>query len=405
LQPNTAYEITVSAFDHVPNESAPSASITGTTSGPDTEAPTTPSNLSSTAVTTNSISLVWDASADNMGVTGYHVYADGLLKGTPSSNSYMLTQLLPGTTYQVSVSAFDAASNESAQSEPVSITTVALPDDLPPTIPVNLTVSGTTQTTISLSWIHSIDNIGVTGYRIYVDGLLDGTAATNSYTITELSPNTPYEISVSAFDAAANESGKSMPVMGKTKESPDIIAPILQATDSIYAEGIVEVSSSEDGMIYLVQEGTASDLSIILANSIYSAAVTKDLLLNLPISGLENGNYWLYATDAAGNISDPKIITIFGVGIENRMAGNSSLYPNPFSKSTTLSFSLYGNQQIRLTIIDSQGRVIRTESLGELQTGEQSVTIHREGLPPGLYFFKLENEQGKNATGRLVVED
>ena len=43
----------------------------------DTQAPTAPANLAVTGVTSNSISLNWTASTDNVGVTGYRIYRNG----------------------------------------------------------------------------------------------------------------------------------------------------------------------------------------------------------------------------------------------------------------------------------------------------------------------------------------
>lgn len=55
---------------------------------PDTQAQSVPGNLRSTGVTSSSVSLAWNASADNVGVTGYQVYRDGSLVTTVSGTSY-----------------------------------------------------------------------------------------------------------------------------------------------------------------------------------------------------------------------------------------------------------------------------------------------------------------------------
>ena len=94
-------------------------------SGPpgDTEAPSVPQNLSATAVSSSQIDLTWDVSTDNVAVTGYKIYRDNVLVDTSPTNAYSDTGLAPGTTYEYEVSAFDAASNESARSAPDSATT------------------------------------------------------------------------------------------------------------------------------------------------------------------------------------------------------------------------------------------------------------------------------------------
>ncbi|MEO9805519.1 MAG: M4 family metallopeptidase [Reichenbachiella sp.] len=83
------------------------------TGSADTEAPTAPGNLAASNVTTSSFDMSWSASADNVGVTGYNVYVDGFLDGSTSNTSYSVTGVGANTTYTVSVTAIDAASNES----------------------------------------------------------------------------------------------------------------------------------------------------------------------------------------------------------------------------------------------------------------------------------------------------
>jgi chitodextrinase len=89
----------------------------------DTEAPSVPQNLIATAVSSAQIDLSWDASTDNVAVTGYNVYRDNALVDTSPTNSYSDSGRDPGTEYEYEVSAFDAASNESARSAPASATT------------------------------------------------------------------------------------------------------------------------------------------------------------------------------------------------------------------------------------------------------------------------------------------
>jgi len=94
-------------------------------SGPpgDTEAPSIPQNLGATAVSSSQIDLSWNASTDNVAVTGYNIYRDDVLVDTSPTNAYSDTGLDPATAYDYEVSAFDAASNESARSAPDSATT------------------------------------------------------------------------------------------------------------------------------------------------------------------------------------------------------------------------------------------------------------------------------------------
>jgi hypothetical protein len=89
----------------------------------DTEAPSVPQNLVATGVSSSQIDLTWNASTDNVAVAGYNIYRDNVLVDTSPTNSYSDTGLAIETTYVYEVSAFDAAANESARSDPDSAST------------------------------------------------------------------------------------------------------------------------------------------------------------------------------------------------------------------------------------------------------------------------------------------
>jgi chitinase len=91
--------------------------------GGDTTPPSVPGNLRSTGTTTSSVSLAWDASTDNVGVTGYNVYNGATLVQTVSGTSATVGGLAGGTTYTFTVKARDAAGNVSASSNSASVKT------------------------------------------------------------------------------------------------------------------------------------------------------------------------------------------------------------------------------------------------------------------------------------------
>jgi Zn-dependent metalloprotease len=80
------------------------------------------------------------------------------------------------------------------------------PDTQPPTAPV-LSSTSKTQTTIALSWTAATDNVGVTGYDVFVNGGQNNTAniTTRTYTVSGLTSGTTYSIYVTAKDAAGNK--------------------------------------------------------------------------------------------------------------------------------------------------------------------------------------------------------
>src|SRR5438093_10318156 len=74
---------------------APTTTTTAPTT--DTTAPTTPSGLAASALTSTSLTLSWNASTDNVGVTGYQVYRNGTLVASPGGTSASISGLSAST--------------------------------------------------------------------------------------------------------------------------------------------------------------------------------------------------------------------------------------------------------------------------------------------------------------------
>lgn len=231
----------------------------------DTVAPTIPQNFGVTNITQTTADLGWDASTDSVSVVAYRVFQDTTLLATILNTEYSLTELLPDTEYSFFVSAIDKSDNESDTSEVLTFATLAeadsvIADTIPPTKPLDLVATDSTQTTLDLSWSASTDSVGVTGYNVFRDGeLLDSVTATN-YQATELTSDTLYEFTVSAVDAEGNESEQSDTVSVTTLEIVE-----LPAVDKILIfSKTVEFrhSSIAKGVATLTALGAANDFEV-----------------------------------------------------------------------------------------------------------------------------------------------
>ncbi|RCX21658.1 glycosidase [Fontibacillus phaseoli] len=175
----------------------------------DTTAPTVPSNVTATVQSSTSLKITWTASSDNVAVTGYEVYRGGVKVGTANGTSYTDSGLSVNTTYSYTVKAYDAAGNKSAASSPPATATTGAPDTEAPSVPQNVSATASSSSSASITWSASSDNVAVTGYEVYRDGVKVGTTATTSYTDTGLAANTSYSYTVKAYDAAGNLSAFS----------------------------------------------------------------------------------------------------------------------------------------------------------------------------------------------------
>jgi hypothetical protein len=94
---------------------------------------------------------------------------------------------------------------------------------------------------------------------------------------------------------------------------PDVTPPVLSdVTTGTIDEGIpIAATSNEDGMVYLVPDGTAGDVGAINAAKVSEAASTENIPVSLVTTGVAQGDYIVFAVDLSDNVSAPSaVITI-----------------------------------------------------------------------------------------------
>lgn len=300
LTPETTYSYTVSAFDAAGNNSDQSAAVLETTDmGPDTSAPSVPTGLAGSPESSTRIDLRWSASNDNVGVTGYTVRRNGAVVATVSSTSFIDANLTPDTTYSYTVAAFDAAGNTSAQSAAIQVSTQAVPDTTPPSVPAGLNANAVSGAQIDLSWSASTDNVGVTGYTVRRDGVIVGTTATTTFIDTGLTPNTSYSYTVDAFDAAGNASAESGVVQATTSAIADTTAPSVPSG--------VAASAVTDRRIDVTWTASSDDVGVsgytVRRDGQVVVTTSATSFSDLGVSANTTYTYTVAAFDAAGNTS------------------------------------------------------------------------------------------------------
>ncbi|MER7129575.1 glycosyl hydrolase family 18 protein [Streptosporangium saharense] len=125
LTPNTEYTFTVKTKDRKGTLSPASTALKVTTnnSGDDTQPPTAPTNLRSTAKSSSTVTLTWGASTDNKEVANYEIYSGSTLLTTSTTTTATVSGLSPSTEYTFTVKARDTYDNVSEASNAVKVTT------------------------------------------------------------------------------------------------------------------------------------------------------------------------------------------------------------------------------------------------------------------------------------------
>ncbi len=144
-------------------------------STPDTTPPSTPAALATSAVGQTSMTLSWNPSTDNTGVTGYRTYLNGNQVGTSPTTSFGYSNLSCGTTYTLGVAAVDAAGNVSGIATPCETNRRLLATPRAPSAPGTLTGTAAASTEIDLSLgsrdrqrrRHRLPNLALPRHRLH----------------------------------------------------------------------------------------------------------------------------------------------------------------------------------------------------------------------------------------------
>ncbi len=293
LAPGTAYRMSVLARNGNGVKSSVSAVLPVTTTA-DTTSPTKPSGLAASEVTTNSLTLTWNAATDNVGVTSYTIFRGGIAVGSSLTTEFGLGGLAADTIQRITVRAVDRAGNVSAPSPVLEVKTMADP----PSIPVGLTAGSIRTVSLVVKWNASTGGTGhISSYDVYLDGTLLGSTARRNFGVTALKPSTTYHLQITARDGAGNVSPRSEPFVVTTL--PDTSRP--SAPTALKASA-VEASS------FMLTWAAARDNIGVEGYKVYVSGVlvgsTSDT--TFPVTGLSPNTAYkvsVRAIDAAGNLS------------------------------------------------------------------------------------------------------
>ena len=325
--------------------------IWGTTT-PDTEAPSTPTNLIVTGSTSSTISLSWTASTDNIMVATYDIYLDGTLKTSSSSNSITVTGLNPSTTYSFYVKAKDAAGNTSSQS--------------------NTTTGTTTENTGG--------NDGGSTTSCGTEDFEGVSGAVNTYkTVTWNNNGITWTATDSRSDQTINN--KAITVRNGTLSSSTISGGISSLTIKTQLK-FSGTNGSFKLFINGIEKGTIP----------YSDTVTTTTISNINVSGNVTISIQNNSTTSNRVAFDDLSWTCYnGLGTDETTVNKFSIYPNPV-KNNTLFVNGKNIEKIkRLEIYNMNGILVQV--IEKPFNNKNYITL--KNPTKGMYLLKFDNNSYK----------
>lgn len=315
-----------------------------------------------------------------------------------------------------------------------------------PTTPTSLTVTGTTASSVSLSWNASTDNVAVAGYEVYLNGVFQFTVSGTTATVNGLASSTAYNFYVIAKDATGNTSSASNTVNATTLAGSGG-TPTTCGTENFTntpnqtASGYATNSWTNAGITWTATDSrtdqTINGQAILLRNGSLSSSTISGGIGNLTVTTKQvfSGSTGTFNVLVNGNMvgtipfsttvtttTIPNINVAGNVVIsisDNSTSGNATVSRVAFddlswtcytdlatSDVTKVSLNIYPNpvknNQLFVTgkNLERINRVEIYNTTGQLvQVAERPFNgknyIQLRNLSKGLYFMKIENNSYK----------
>ena len=187
--------------------------------------PSAPASFAVTGSTASTVSVAWAAV---VAATEYDVTANGTFAGKTATTSFIVGGLACSTAYKLAVTSKNAAGKTSKAST-LTTSTAPCSDATPPSPPAGLTETSATQTSATVAWASSTDNVAVAGYGVFVDGASVGTTAATTYSVSGLTCGSTHTVAVDAFDSAGNHSTRAS-MSASTSVCSDTTPPTVSVT-------------------------------------------------------------------------------------------------------------------------------------------------------------------------------
>lgn len=349
--------------------------IWGGTSSTDTQAPTAPASLASTSKTATSITLAWNTSSDNVGVTGYDVYANSALKTTVTGLTATITGLTASTTYSIYVKAKDAAGNTSASSNTISVTTNS---------------SGTGTATDLL-------------FSEYIEGSGNNKAL-------EIANNTGSSINLSAYTIKKQTNGAGswstgLALTGTLTTGSKFVIVNSSISSSCFSTSSANISTTATELTFngndavgLFKNGVLIDIIGTFnggtANFAIDVTLRRKSTVTSPSTTFNLSSQWdSYTTDTCGNLASKQALPI-----EEEIAETSEdivIFPNPSDGNFNVGLNNF-ESPYSIEIISFTG-----QKVFEKQNSTDAV-ITAGNLPKGIYLVKIVKDS-KTIIEKIII--
>ncbi|MBL7888827.1 MAG: T9SS type A sorting domain-containing protein [Bacteroidia bacterium] len=89
---------------------------------------------------------------------------------------------------------------------------------------------------------------------------------------------------------------------------------------------------------------------------------------------------------------------------ETTSATEPTVFPNPISKSATITFELTQNEKVNVSLYNEKGALVKMIAEEQMFKGKNSVFLNRAGLAAGTYFLKISTQDAIQTKKLIITE-
>ncbi|MDN3666581.1 endonuclease [Algibacter miyuki] len=331
----------------------------------DTEAPTIPTNLVATNVTSTTVDLSWTPSTDDTGVTSYQIYVDGVyFLSSQSTTTITLTGLNPETTYSFAVLAADLANNKSDLSDAVNATTL---EDSTPVIDACIT--------------ETFENL------VSTDGLNNNQYGNRTWTGND---GGSWTASLARIDEVISPESKAITFDVRGTKAGNLTSPM-------FPGGIGNLTATTQR----AYSGGSGNLDVLVNGNVVGSLPYGDSAQTTTISNINiTGNVTIVITENTSGgdrvtLDDLSWTCYASLSTDDIFLENLKIYPNPTKGS---NINIDTNQPLEFGIYDILGK---QTNKGVISSSAKSIDV--ANLEQGVYILKLSSEV-RSITKKIVKQ-
>tara|TARA_B110000208_G_scaffold191067_1_gene256717 strand:+ start:6585 stop:8714 length:2130 start_codon:yes stop_codon:yes gene_type:complete len=373
LTPTTSYAIQVEARDLINNKSEKSTVINPSTTS-DTTAPSVPTNITATNISGSAFKVNWDAATDDTAVTEYRVFVDGAFEASTTDVTYTVSGLTVTTTYEVKISAKDAANNESAQSEPLSVTTT----------------DGQSNGINELFISEYVEPAGGTQKAIEIVNLTSSAINLEGYSIMKQSNGAGdwiNELALNSGDVQNITTGDVFVILNSGSTAQELID-----NADLFHPDTSPMNFNGNDAVGLFKDGVLIDVVGTFGNSNFHI---KDMTLRRkedilsPNTTFDINEWDTYAANTFDGIGSHS----YTLSVSENSLESFQVYPNP-NNGNTLFFNT--TKEVQVAVYSILGKLIKNETVTIIKKN-----IDISSLSNGIYLLKITSEN-KSITKKLI---